>query len=191
MKSPVWWLVTVLAVLAALFGGAAIQRATDHRDAARDLYRTQLLTTFWRILDEEHRQLALPPGQRSAVAVGDVADGIGSDTGVNGQGTLQVSLGSGSAAPPHQAAFAVTVSSPYGSTTIAVWSILVSTTTTTGTDDGACVLSSTLLGSGRTTANLDLGGGEFVQACPPSWWQGPITIEHPNLGVAGIRQSGE
>jgi len=190
MRNWQWWPAAVLALLAGLLVGAGIQRAIDHRNAARDLYRTQLVTTFWRILDEEHRQLALPPAQRSAVAFGDVVDSISSDTGVNGQGTLEVRLGSGSALPPTQIAFSATVSSPYGSTKIAVWSILVTTQGSTGSNDGACVLSSTLFGSGRATANLDLGGGESVQPCSPSWWQGPITGTHPNLGVAGIDQSG-
>jgi len=145
---------------------------------------------MWRILDEEHRQLALPQGQRSAIAFGDLVEGINQDTGVNGQGTLQVSLGSGSAAPPNQVAFSVTVSSAYGSTTVAVWSLAFTSRDTISTDDGTCVLSSTLLGSGRATTNLDLGGNESIQSCLPSWWQGPITPTHPNLGVAGIDQSG-
>jgi len=178
--------VTVLAVLVALLVGGSVQHAFDDRNAARDLYRTQVLTTFWRVDAEERRQLALPLAQRSAVPMGDVLDGINQDTGVNGQGTLQVTMGSGSVAPPHQAAFSVTVSSPHGSTTVAVWFVLYPGST----DEGACVLSSTLLGPGRATTDLDLGGGEFIQVCLPSWWQGPITPDHPNLGAAGIDQSG-
>jgi hypothetical protein len=180
------WLAVVLAVIAALIVGGSVQHAFDDRNAARGLYRTQLVTTFWRIDQEEQRQLALPPAQRSAAVFDDVAQGINQDTGVNGQGTLQVTMGSGSDAPPHQAAFSVTVSSPYGSTTVAVWFVLYPGST----DDGVCVLSSTLLGPGRATANLDLGGNEFIQACLPSWWRGPITPAHPNLGMAGIDQSG-
>jgi hypothetical protein len=188
-----WWFVAVLAMLVGLFVGATIQRTVDHRNAARDLYRTQLLTTFSRFLDEEHRQLALPPAKRSAAAFLDVADGINNDPGVNGQGTLEVNSLSGSAGPSTQVAFAARVSSPYGTTTIAIWSILVTTQTSSGTDDGVCVLWSSLLGSGsgRATTNLDLGGGEFVPSCSPAWWRGPITITHPNLGMAGIKQSGE
>lgn len=187
MRNPrLWWLLTVLAVLVALFVSATIQRAIDHHNAARELYRTQLVTTFWRILDEEHRQLGLPPAQRSAVGLGDVLDGINQDTGVNGQGTLQVTMVSGSVALPHEAAVSVAVSSPYGSTTVAVWSVLYPG----GSDDGACVLSSTLLGPGRAKANLDLGGNEYVAACLPSLWRGPITPTNPNLGLAGIEQGG-
>lgn len=187
MRNPrLWWLVTVAGVVVSLFMSAGIQRAIDHHDAARDLYRMQLLTTMWRIGDEENRQLALPPAQRSAVAFGDILDGINQDTGVNGQSTLQVSMGSGSIATPHQAAFSVIVSSPYGSTTVAVWSVIYPGSS----DEGACVLSSTLLGPGRATANLDLGGNEFVSSCLPSLWRGAITPTNPNLGVAGIDPSG-
>jgi len=185
LRTP-FFVVAVLAVLAGLFAGAGIQRAVDHHKAARDLYRIQVLTTFWRISDEEHRQLALPPAQRTAAVFLDVLDSINQDTGTNGQGTLEVTLDSGSVAPPHQAAFAVTVSSPYASTTVAVWSVIYPGSS----DDGGCVLSSTLLGSGRATTNLDLGGNQSVAPCLPSLWRGAITPTNPNLGVAGIDQSG-
>jgi hypothetical protein len=95
-------------------------------------------------------------------------------------------MGSGSAAPAIQVAFSVTVSSPYGSTTVAIWSMGQSW----WSNDGVCVLSSTLLGSGRATVALELGGNEYIQPCSVSWWRGPITPEHPNLGAAGIDQSG-
>jgi hypothetical protein len=183
---PLWWAITAVAVLVALFAGGTIQHAFDNRNATRDLYRMQLVTTLWRLGQEEQRQLALPAAQRSTAAVGDIVDGINQDTGINGQGTLQVTLGSGSVAPPHQAAFSVTVSSPYGSTTVAEWFVLYPGST----DTGACVLSSTLVGSGRATTDLELGGGEFVQVCLPSWWRGPITPNHPNLGMANIDESG-
>jgi hypothetical protein len=182
-----WWGVTALAVIAALFVGGTVQHAVDDRSAARDLYRTQVLTTFSRILDEEHQQLALPPAQRSAAAFGDLLDSIKQDSGVNGQGTLQVSMDSGSVAPVHQAAFAVTVSSPYASTTVVVWSVIYPGSS----DDGACVLTSTLLGSGRASSYLDLGGNEDVAPCLSSLWRGgPITPSHPNLSLGGIDQSG-
>lgn len=184
---PLWWGITVLAVIVALFAGGTVQHAFDDRNAARDLYRMQLNTTFWRILSEENRQLALAPAQRSAATFGDVADSISSDTGVNGQGTLLVSLGAGSDAPPHQAAFAVTVSSPYGSTTVAIWSILYP-----GSTKGVCVLTSTLLGSGPATSSLELGN-ELIEPCSPSLWRGgSITpAGPPNLGLAGIDRSGD
>jgi hypothetical protein len=100
-------------------------------------------------------------------------------------------MGSGSAAPPAQVAFSATVTSPYGSTTVAVWSILVRSHGGVASNDGACVLSSTLLGPGGATAGLDLGGGEVVQPCSPQWWGGPISATHPDLGAAGIPQPGE
>jgi len=83
----------------------SIQHAADHRRAARDLYRVQVLTTVSRFIDEETRQIALPVAQRSAVAFGDLAGSINADLGVNGAGTLNVSLGAGSVAPFTQIAF--------------------------------------------------------------------------------------
>jgi hypothetical protein len=59
----------------------------------------QVLTTVSRFIDEERDQIALPVAQRNASAFGDLADSINSDLGVNGSGTLQVSLGAGSGIP--------------------------------------------------------------------------------------------
>ena len=114
----------------------------------------------------------------------------GADQGVNGSGTLQVSLGSGSAAQPGQIAFSTTVDSPYAATTLAVWE-LRDTSHGIAENQGVCVLWSTLLGSGRATAALSLGGGEDVQPCLPSWWRaaGPVTVTQPRLGLAGIPRS--
>jgi hypothetical protein len=183
-----WWLLAVLAVAASLIVGGTVQHAFDQRRAARALYRMQVLTTEYRFLDAEHSQVALPVGQRSALAFGHLAAQIGKDGGVNGYGTLNVSLGAGSAAQPTQLDFAVTVASPYASTTVAVWSILVTGHGAVSSDAGACVLWSTLLGPGRATTDLQLGGGYFVPPCSPRWWS-PGPIMEPHLGAAGIPQS--
>lgn len=183
-----WWLVTVLAVCGALVLGAFAQHVRDQRNAAQALYRTQVLTTVSRFLAEEERQVALPVAQRSATAFGDLADSISADQGVNGSGTLQVSLGAGSVAPTAQVAFATTVESPHASTTIAVWGI--STNGGAVQNQGACVLWSTLLGPGRATTALDLGAGAQVQPCESQWWSpGPLNGKQPRLGLAGIPQS--
>jgi hypothetical protein len=184
-----WWLLTLLAVCVSLVVGGTVQHAVDQRTAARNLYRTQVLSTVSRFLDEEDQQIALPVARRSAVAFGNLADSISADQGVNGSGTLQVSLGAGSAAQPGQIAFATTVDSPYASTTLAVWDLRATSHGVAG-NQGVCVLWSTLLGSGRAAASLSLGGGEEVQPCLPSWWSaGPVTVTQPRLGLAGIPRS--
>lgn len=160
----------------------------DQRNAARSLYQSQVATTVSRFLDLENSQLNRPPAQRSAAAFGSLADAINKDPGVNGSGTLQVTPGAGSDAQPGQAAFAATVDSPYGSTTFAVWSI--SLNHGTSKNQGACVLWSSLLGPGRATTALDLGGGETLQPCQASWWSpGPVNANEPRLGLAGIPRS--
>jgi hypothetical protein len=183
-----WWLVTVLAVGVALVAGGSVQHVFDQRNAARTLYRMQVLTTVSRFLTEADSQFGRPRAQRSAVAFGDLADSISADEGVNGAGTLQVSLGAGSAAPADQIAFSATVASPYASTTFAVWDI--HTNGGAAQNQGACVLWSSLLGAGRATSVLDLGGGAELQPCSPSWWSaGPVTPKQPRLGLAGIPRS--
>ena len=189
-RRRLWWLLSVLAVAAAFILGLSIEHAADHAAAARGLYRMQVLTTVSRFLDEEHRQIAVPVAQRSAPAFGDLADSIGGDLGVNGSGTLQVSLGAGSAAPPAQIAFSATVSSPYASTTLVVWDVRDTSHGGVAENQGACVLSSTLLGQGQATAALDLGGGEELQPCSPRWWSaGSAGALQPRLGLAGIPRS--
>jgi hypothetical protein len=185
-----WWLVTALAVCIALVLGAAAEHAIDQRSAARGLYRTQVLTTVSRFIDEEQSQIALPAARRSAPAFGDLANSVSADTGVNGSGTLQVSLGAGSAAQPAQIAFSATVASPYASTTLAVWYLRVTSHGGTAENVGVCVLWSTLLRPGRATSALNLGGGEQLQPCSPAWWlPGPANASQPRLGLAGIPQS--
>ena len=185
-----WWLVTVLAVCASLILGGSIEHAIDQRNAARSLYQMQVLTTASRFFNEEQRQIVLPVAQRSASAFGDLAESIGADMGVNRSGTLQVSLGAGSAAQPAQIAFSATVASPYASTTLAVWYIRVTSHGGMADNEGACVLWSTLLGPGRATTPLNLGGGEELQPCSPRWWSpGPVNPTQPRLGLAGIPRS--
>lgn len=183
-----WWLVTALAVCAALVIGGWVQHVFDQQNAARTLYRTQVLSTASRFLAGEDSQFGGPAAQRSAEAFGDLADSISGDQGVNGSGTLQVGLGAGSAAPAGQIAFAVTVASPYASTTFAVWDIHTNSGATQ--NQGACVLWSSLQGPGRATTTLDLGGGAELEPCSPSWWAaGPVTPRQPRLGLAGIPRS--
>ncbi len=185
-----WWLLTALAVCISLVLGATAEHAIDQRNAARGLYRTQVLTTVSRFIDEEQSQISLPAAQRSASAFGDLANSVSSDTGVNGSGTLQVSLGAGSAAEPAQIAFSATVASPYASTTLAVWYLRVTGHGGMAENVGACVLWSTLLGPGRATTALNLGGGEQLQPCSPAWWSpGRANVSQPRLGLAGIPQS--
>ena len=185
-----WWLVTVLAVCASLILGGSIEHAVDQRNAARGLYQMQVLSTASRLFNEDQREIALPVAQRSADAFSDLAESMGADMGVNRSGTLQVSLGAGSAAPPAQIAFSVTVASSYASTTLAVWYIRVISHGGITDNEGACVLWSTLLGPGRATTSLDLGGGEELQPCSSGWWSpGPVDATQPRLGLAGIPRS--
>jgi hypothetical protein len=185
-----WWLVALL-IVASLVIGATVQRAFDQRSAARALYRSQLLTTASRFIAEEQRQIALPVAQRSAPAFGDLADSITADQGVNGASTLQVTLGPGSVAPYTQIAFAVTVTSPYASSTFVVWFVRDALQgAVSGSDIGACLLSSSLLGSVRAPTELQFGGGLFMQTCGPALWSG--SSKHPtdpNFTLAGIRPS--
>lgn len=164
------WLLVVAAVGVSLIVGGSVQHYFDQKNAARDLYRTQVLTTEWRFLDEEGSQVAKPVARRDITAFGDLADAITGDGGVNGNGTLEVSPGAGSVAQPTLIDFSVTVASPYASTTVVVWSSLVRSQGASSSDQGTCVLSSTLLGPGRATADLQLGGGYFEPPCSRRWW---------------------
>ncbi len=184
-----WWPVTALAVAVALVAGGTVQHAVDQRNAARDLYRMQVLTTEWRFSDEEARQLALPVAQRSAPAFGDLASQISGDGGVNGSGTLRVSLGTGSTVQPTQIDFVVTVSSPYASTTMVVWYVVVSSHSSAGSNQGGCALSSTLLGPGRASTELQLGGHSFVPPCTNDMWSSSTGMIQPHFAAAGIRQT--
>lgn len=183
-----WWVVTALAVCGALILGAFVQHVRDQHSAAQAQYRMQVLTTLSRFLTEEERQIALPVAQRSAPAFGDLADSISSDEGVNGSGALQVTLGTGSTAPAGQIAFSGTVDSPYASTTFVVWDLSVNGGS--AQNQGVCVLGSSLIGPGRATTALNLGGGAQLQPCEASWWSaGPVNARQPRLGLAGIPRS--
>jgi hypothetical protein len=116
-----WWWRGALLVVVSLIVGGTVVHSIDQRHAQRVLYDTQVLTTASRFLDEERSQIALTVAQRNAGAYGDLADSVTADLGVNGEGTLQVITGTGSAATFTQIAVEVTVSSPYASTTLAVW----------------------------------------------------------------------
>jgi hypothetical protein len=183
-----WWLGALLAVASLLAGGTVVHIA-DQRHSQRVLYDIQVLTTASRFLDEERSQIALPAAQRNAGALGDLADSINADLGVNGEGTLQVTTGTGSAATFAQIAFEVTVSSPYASTTFAVW--LVRGTGLGGMNSqnaGACVLSSSLLGSGRATSFLNLGASGLQPCWPRLWSASSKSPMQPHLAWAGIPQ---
>jgi hypothetical protein len=152
---------------------------------------SRCLTTVSRYLGAERHQIALPVARRSAGAFDTLAGSIDGDLGVNGSGTLEISPGVGSVAPFTQIAFAPTVSSPYGSTTFVVYFVRgAGPAGMSDQDVGACVLSSTLLGSGRATARLDLGSSG-LQPCDPQLWspksKDPLA---PRLQLAGIPHSG-
>jgi hypothetical protein len=181
------WLLVAVAVVVSLIVGGSVQHAFDDRSATRALYRAQVLTAESRFFDAENSQVALPVARRSITAFGSLADSISGDGGVNGDGTLSVSMDTGSVLQPTQIDVSFTVASPYASTTIALWSILVSDQSDTSSDQGACVLSSTLLGPGRATTDLQLGGGYYVLPCSPRWWSSG-SIWAPHLGTAGISQ---
>jgi hypothetical protein len=82
------------------------------------------------------------------------------------------------------------VTSPYASTTLAVWYLSVTSHGGIAENAGTCVLWNTLLCPGRATTPLSLGGGEQLPPCSPGWWSsGPVTATQPRLGLAGIPQS--
>ena len=183
-----WWLGALLAVASLLAGGTVVHIA-DQRHAQRVLYDIQVLTTASRFLDAERSQIALPVAQRNAGALGDLADSINADLGVNGDGTLQVTTGAGSAATFTQIAFEVTVSSPYASTTFAVWLVRgAGPGGMNAQNAGACVLSSSLLGSGRAASFLNLGASGLQPCWPRLWSASSKSPMQPHLSRAGIPQ---
>jgi hypothetical protein len=187
-RRPSPWLVVVAlaAVIGAIVGGI-VEHARDQSQAAGDLYRVQVLSTLNQFLDAEHQLLAKPAAQRDASVLADLADSITADTGLNGAGTLTVDAGSGSAGQPRQAVFTVTVGSPHGTTSFAVWYLEPEGPSSSA--EGACVLSSTLLGSGRATSDLNLGGSSFVSACLSSYWSASSDPAQPRFDLAGIHRS--
>jgi hypothetical protein len=185
-----WWLALLLAVVSLIVGGS-VQHAFDQRHADRSLYDVQVLTTASRFFGEEARQIALPVAQRNGVAFEDLADSINSDIGVNGEGTLHVSLGSGSAATFTQIAFEINVASPYASTTFVVWFVRGAGPGGMGQQNvGTCLLSTSLQGAGRATANLDLGASGLFPCTPDLWSAHQADPMAPRLALAHIPQSG-
>ena len=181
-RRPTWTLM-VFAVAAALIAGALAEHAWDNKNAARDLYRNQVLTTESRILAEESRQVVLPGPQHSQTKLDDLANSVTADPGVNGSGTLTVSTGTG-AALSKQIVLDISIDSPYASTTLVTYAISIPGQGSSPAE-GACVLSSTLLGPGRATRDLTLDASYFVPSCPRQWWTSKSASD-PHLGQAGI-----
>jgi hypothetical protein len=182
-----WWPWLVAVALAAVTGGAVgavAEHAVDQGQASRDQYRAQVRTTIWRVLGAEGQLIAEPAAKRDASGLDDLADSISSDPGVDGSGTLTVRMGAGSAAQPDQVIFTVTVSSPYGATAFAVW--YLTPQGRASSEEGACVLSSTLLGTGRATRDLQFGGGLFEPPCPSKYWSASADPGQPRFDLAGI-----
>jgi len=196
-----WRLIAVLAVVIAAVGGVLVQRSVDHHRAAITAYRVQVNSTLSQLGTEADRQLARPASQRSLSAISDLADSISQDAGLRDPGLsgsgpseldpLNVALGSGSSVPAGQIAFEVTITTPYAESTIVVWDIRV-TSQSQGSvsNQGACVLTSSLLGPGRARTDLDLGGHYFVQPCLDQWWSpGPVDGKQPRLSLANIPET--
>lgn len=191
-----WWgLIVVLTAVVSLVAGAAVEHVVAQRQEARDLYRIQISTTAIQYLDQEQHQLSLPVAKRSAIAFGNLADSITANTGLNGSGTLQVSQGTGSVKPFTQIAFTVTVSSPYASTTFVTWALRgAGSGGMSSSNQGACMLSSSLLGNGltRATTDLNLGSSEFMPPCTRQlWWSRSKPPLQPHLGWAGISMTAQ
>jgi hypothetical protein len=186
-----WWWLALLLVAVSLIVGGSVQHAFDQRRADRSLYDVQVLTTASRFIGEEAQQVALPVAKRNVVAFEDLADSINSDIGVNGEGTLHVSLGSGSAATFTQIAFEINVASPYASTTFVVWFVRGAGPGGMGQQNvGSCLLSTSLQGAGRATAHLDLGASGLNPCTPDLWPAHQPDPLAPRLALAHIPQSG-
>jgi len=182
------WLIAALLASAAFVAGGTVEHAADQANASRDLYRAQVLTTLSRFLGEERQLIAAPAAQRNASVFSDLADSITADQGVNQSGMLTVSAGAGSVGQQEQIVFTVTVASPHGTSAFAVWYLRPAGPSSS--DAGACVLWSTLSGSGRATGNLNLGGSYFEPPCPSRYWTSASTDPtQPHFALAGIHQS--
>jgi hypothetical protein len=180
-------LVAVSLVVGGVIGVGVVHNA-DQGHAQRVLYDIQVLTTASRVLDEEQAQIALPVAQRNAGSFGDLADSINADLGVNGEGTLRVTAGSGSAGTFTQIAYEVTVSSPYASTTFVVWFVRGAGPSGMDTrNEGTCLLSSSLLGSGRATSYLNLGASGLEPCWPQLWSKRSTNPIDPHLNWTSIR----
>ncbi len=184
-----WWWLELLLVAASLVVGGTVQHAFDQRHAARTRYDIQVLTTAARVIGEEQRQIALPVARRSAAAFSDLADSINNDLGVNGQGTLNVLVGTGSVDTFTQIAFEVTVSSPYASTTFLAWFVRgAGPGGMSSSDIGTCLLSTSLDGPGPATGYLNLGSSGLQPCTRDLWSAHQKTPLAPDLALAGIPQ---
>jgi hypothetical protein len=194
-REDLWRLIAVLAVVASGILGAAVVHAVDQGNAARDQYTSQVLTTVTRFDVEALQQASLPAAQHNATAFLDLASSINEDPGVNGAGTLRMSVGAGDitkagvvdgTGPVTQWVFEVHVDSPYASSAFVAWSVYGKGFS----DVGACVLSSSLLGQGRASTSLTLAMQRFVQPCEPQWWMPSDTYGNPRFDLAGIPTDG-
>jgi hypothetical protein len=184
-----WWWLALLVVAASLVAGGTVQHAFDQRRAARTFYDIQVLTTASRVIGEEQQQIGRPVAQRSAAAFGDLADSINSDLGVNGGGTLDVMVGTGSAATFTQIAFEVTVQSPYASTTFVVWFVRgAGPGGMSSSDIGTCLLSTSLEGPGAASGYLNLGASGLQPCTRDLWSAHQKTPLAPDLALTGIPQ---
>jgi hypothetical protein len=179
--------VAALALVAGGLAGAAVEHNLDDQRAASDLYRNQVLTTLTQFMNAEGQVIAQPAAKRDFTALDNLAEVITADPGVNGGGTLTVTQGSG-AARNESAIWTVTLDSAHGGTAFAVWYLTPGGPSTIS--EGACVLSSTLLGPGEglATSDLNLGGGSYVTACPAQYWTMSSDPDQPDFAAAGIRQ---
>ena len=179
--------VAALALVAGGLAGAAVEHQLDQQQAARDLYRNQVLTTLTQFMNAEGQVVTQPAAKGDLAALDNLDEAITADPGINGGGTLTVTQGAG-AARNGQAIWTVTLDSPHGGTAFAVW--YVSPGGHSSIDEGACVLSSTLLssGDGRATSDLNLGGGSYVSACPAQYWGTTPSADQPDFAAAGIQQ---
>jgi len=182
-RSPWPLLVAVLAVVVTAIASVTVTHTIDSDGAAAALYRTQLQTAYALFYAEAARQFGLPPAERGMTAYTAIAQTIDTDGGINGGGSLQVSLGSGSITKT-QVAFSFAVDSPYAASTLVLWYIYTRNGGAVGTSSGGCALRSSLAGPGLVTADLQLGGNLSLQACDPQWWQPGGNIYQPYL--AGI-----
>ena len=165
---PWWpWVIAALTACAGLLAGGIAVHVIDRRSAERGSYRAQVMTTFTLFLAEERKLITLPVAQRDVGVFTDLADALTQDPGINGSGTLQVEAGPVTADTPGQVVAAFTVSSAYATSSFAVWHLAPQGLSTS--DEGTCVFSSTLLGSGPATGSLDLGGGYTEPPCPARW----------------------
>src|ERR1700677_4366591 len=141
-------LVGVLAVIITAIASATVTHIIDSNAAAAALYRTQVQTAYSLFDAEATRQFGLPFAERSMAEYNTVAQTINTDGGVNGGGSLQVSIESGSVTKT-EVAFSFTVDSPHAASTLVLWYIDVRDGDSVGTSIGGGGFRSTLAGARR------------------------------------------